>query len=210
MSETAVVRCSQTRVVAEARLPNERKIAGNLFSKWKFWFIHMFGLFRKKWTIDEVAQFFPEWERSVTVCLCTELHAELISRGFPNEASRAISAQGVNYITGVDWEASINKLPAKIKSVAEAHKSEVEPAIRALLVKDKSAREIVVYFLRIKTVFFAALYGFDVWEKDPMKERIWQILLKYGPEFPKEADPGKFCVMVLNFHRRFFPQKVPV
>ncbi len=167
----------------------------------------MFGLFRKKWTIGEIAEAFPQWERSVTVSLCTKLHAELISRGFPDEASRAIAAQGVNYITGVDWEASINNLPAKIKPIAEAHKSEIEPAIRALLVKDKSSRETVVYFLRIKTVFLAAVYGLDVWAKDPMKERIWQILSVYGPEFPEGADPGKFGVMVLNFQRHIFPQK---
>lgn len=167
----------------------------------------MFGLFRRKWAIEEVAEAFPQWERSVTVCLAKELQAELISRGFPYEISGKIAAQGVNYITGVDWEASVNNASPEIKSVVEAHKSEIEPAIRALLAKDKSSREIVVYFLRIKTVFLAALYGFDDWAKNPMKERIWQILSVYGPEFPKEADPGKFCVMVLNFHHKFFLQK---
>ena len=95
----------------------------------------------------------------------------------------------------------------EIKSVVEAHKSEIEPAIRALLVKDKSAREIVVYFLRITAVFLAAQYGFDVWAKNPMKGRIEQILSMYGREFPEEADPGKFCVMILNFQRKIFPQK---
>jgi hypothetical protein len=167
----------------------------------------MFGLFRKKWTIGEIAEAFPLWERSVTVCLATKLNAELIARGLPTETSGKIAAQGVNYITGVDWEASVNNASPEIKSVVEAHKSEIEPAIRALLAKDKSSREVVVYFLRIKTVFLAAQYGFDVWFKNPMKERIWQILSIYGPEFPEEADPGKFCVMVLNFQHQIFPQK---
>jgi hypothetical protein len=113
----------------------------------------------------------------------------------------------VSYITGVDWEASVNNASAEIKSVVDAHKSEIEPAIRALLVKDKSSREIVVYFLRIKTVVLAAHYGFDVWDEHPMKGRIEQILSMYGREFPEEADPGKFCAMVLNFQHRIFPQK---
>jgi hypothetical protein len=164
-------------------------------------------MFGRKWTIEEVAEAFPQWERSVTICLCTELQTELIARGLPNEISRKIAVQGVNYITGVDWEASVNNASPEIKSVVEAHKSEIEPAIRALLAKDRSSREIVVYFLRIKTVFLAALYGFDVWAKNPMQGRIYQILSMYGQEFPEEADPGKFCVMVLDFHHKFFPTK---
>jgi hypothetical protein len=40
-----------------------------------------------------------------------------------------------------------------------------------------------------------------------MKGRIEQILSMYGREFPEEADPGKFCAMVLNFQHRIFPQK---
>jgi hypothetical protein len=183
------------------QLPASRKL------QWKFWFNHMFGLFRRKWTFEETAKAFPEWERSVTVCLFTKLQAELIAKGLPNETSAGIAAQGVNYITGVDWEASVSNASAKIKSLVEAHKSEIEPAIRALLAKDKSCREIVVYFLRIKTVFLAAHYGFDVWVKNPMYERIWQILSMYGREFPEEADPGKFCVMVLNFHHKIYPPK---
>jgi|SRR5208337_4294047 len=165
----------------------------------------MFGLFRRKWTFDETAKAFPLWERSVTVCLCTKLNAELIARGLPDETSRKIAAQGVNYITGEDWEADVRNASTEIKSVVEAHKSEIEPAIRELLVKDKPSREIVVYFLRIKAVLFAAHYGFDVWVKNPMNGRIEQILSIYGPEFPEEADPGKFDVMVLNFHHKFFP-----
>lgn len=167
----------------------------------------MFGLFKRKWTVEETAEAFPLWERSVTVCLFTKLQAELIARGLPNETSGGIAAQGVNYITGVDWEAVVSNASPEIKSVVEAHKSEIEPAIRALLVKDKSVREIVVYFLRIKTVLLAAQYGFDVWAKNPMKERIEQILSMYGREFPEEADPGKFCVIVLNFQHTIFPQK---
>jgi len=170
----------------------------------------MFGLFRRKWTVDETAKAFPLWERSVTVCLCTKLNAQLIARGIPNETSRKIAAQGVNYITGEDWKANVSNAAAEIKSVAEAHKSEIEPAINALLVKDKSVRELVVYFLRIKTALLAACYGFDVWAKDPMKERIEQILSVYGPEFPEEADPGKFSAMAMNFHHKVFPQKQAV
>jgi hypothetical protein len=78
--------------------------------------------------------------------------------------------------------------------------------MRALLAKDKSIREIVVYFLRIKTVFLATLYGFDAWIKNPMYGNIYQILSMYGQEFPEEADPGKFSVMVLNFQHKLFPQ----
>jgi hypothetical protein len=167
----------------------------------------MFGLFRRNWTIDETAKAFPLWERGVTVCLCTKLEAELIASGLPYETSGKIAAQGVNYITGQDWEADVINASPEIKSVVEAHKSEIEPAIRALLAKDKSSREIVVYFLRIKTVFLATLYGFDVWMKNPMYGRIYQILSMYGQEFPEEADPGKFSVMVLNFQHTIFPQK---
>jgi hypothetical protein len=167
----------------------------------------MFGWFRRKWTVEETAEAFPLWERSVRVCLCTKLNAELIARGLPNETSRKIAAQGVNYITGEDWEAGASNASPEIKSVVEAHKSEIEPAIRALLVKDKSSREIVVYFLRIKTALLAAHYGFEVWANNPMNGRIYQILSIYGPEFPEEADPGKFCVMVLNFQHKVFPQK---
>ena len=167
----------------------------------------MLGLFRRKWTVEETTKAFPLWERSVTICLATKLNAELIATGLPNETSRKIAAQGVNYIAGEDWEAVVSNASPEIKSLVEAHKSEVEPAIRALLVKDKSSREIVVYFLRIKTVLLAAHYGFDAWAENPMKGRIDQILSMYGQEFPKEADPGKFCVMVQNFHHKIFPQK---
>ncbi len=195
------------RVAGSLRAAQGCIIAASRKPKWKSRFNHMFGLFRRKWTFDETAKAFPLWERSITVCLFTKLTAELIARGFPDETSKAISAQGVNYITGVDWEASVNNASAETKSVVGAHKSEIESAIRALLVKDKSVREILVYFLRIKTVVLAAHYGFDVWAKNPMKERIEQILSMYGREFPEEADPGKFCVMVLNFQHKIFPQK---
>jgi hypothetical protein len=165
----------------------------------------MFGLFRKKWTIEETFKACSWWERSVPVCLATKLRAELVARGFPDEESRKIAAQGVNYITGEDWEAVVSKSSAEIKSVIAEHKSEVESAIRTLLLKDRSCREIVVYFLRIRTVLFAAQYGFDIWAENPMKERIDKILCEYGPEFPEEADPGKFSVMAQNFHHQFFP-----
>jgi hypothetical protein len=167
----------------------------------------MFGLFRRKWSVDETAKAFPLWERSVTTCLFTKLTAELIAGGLPDVTSKIIAAQGVNYITGQDWEADVINSSPEIKSVVESHKSEIEPAIGALLVKDKSAREIVVYFLRLKTILFSAQYGFDVWAKNQMKGRIEQILSMYGREFPEEADPGKFCVMILNFQHNIFPQK---
>ncbi len=167
----------------------------------------MFGLFRRKWTVEETSKAFPLWERSLRVCLCVRLSAELITTGLPDKTSRIIAAQGVNYITGEDWEADVGNATPEIKSVVEIHKSEIKPAINALLTKDKSIRELVVYFLRIKTVLLAAYYGFDDWAKDPMKERIDQILYLYRPEFPKEADPGKFNVMALNFHNKILPQK---
>ena len=157
--------------------------------------------------MEETAEAFPLWEKSVKLCLYKTLEAELIASGIPNETSGKIAAQGVNYIVGKDWEEGVSNASPEIKSVVEAHKSEIEPAIRALLAKDKSSREIVVYFLRIKNIFFAACYGFDIWAKDPMHARIYQILSVYGHEFPEEADPGKFSAMVLNFQHKIFPQK---
>jgi len=165
------------------------------------------GLFRKKWKIEETLEAFPLWERSVTVCLFTKLRAELLAQGLSDDTSSAIAAQGVNYITGVDWEESVSNASAEIKSVVQAHKSSIEPAIRDLLMKDGSCRKVVVYFLCIKTVALGFLHGFEAWMADPMKERIERILSTFGPEFPEEADPGKFSVMVLDFQHKAFPPK---
>ena len=92
----------------------------------------MFGLFRRKWTVEETAEVFPLCERSIKVCLCAQLHAELIARGLPDETSGTIAAQGVNYITGEDWRAVVSNLSPEIKSIVESRKSEIEPAIRSV------------------------------------------------------------------------------
>ena len=60
--------------------------------------------------MEETMKAYPLWERSVTVCLCTKWAAELVANGIPEETSRLIAAQGVNYI-GADWEAVIQTLP---------------------------------------------------------------------------------------------------
>ena len=122
-------------------------------------FSHMLDLFRHRWTLEETMKVYPHWERSVTVCLCTKWAAELVANGIPEETSRLIAAQGVNYITGADWEAVIQTLPPEKRLIIEAHKSEVVPSIRDLLAKDRSCREIVIYFLRIKSTVMLVAGG---------------------------------------------------
>ena len=125
-------------------------------------YIHLMNknpLFRRKWTIEEVAKAYPFWERSVKVCLCEKLRAKLIAKGLPEETSAAMAAQGVNYITGEGWEANLKNASSEVKSVVEKHKSEIIPSVNSFLEKDKSLRGIIVYFLRIKSILVFAAEG---------------------------------------------------
>lgn len=119
----------------------------------------MSSLFNNKTTIAEAAKDFPTWERVIKVDFCKRLSDELVARGYHQEVSRLIAAQGINYITGEDWEATIQNLPPEKKSIIEIHKVEVVPSMAALLAEDKSYRAIIVYFLRIKCILMLLAEG---------------------------------------------------
>ena len=119
----------------------------------------MSGLFNNKTTITEAAKAFPTWERVIKVGFYKRLSDELIARGYQEEVSGLMAAQGINYITGEDWEATIQNLSPEKKSIIEIHKAEVVPSVAALLAEDKSYRAIIVYFLRIKSILMLLAEG---------------------------------------------------
>ncbi len=162
----------------------------------------MLNLFQKKPTIDKTINLFSNDERIMRVCLFKILTDKIIADGLSEKNSKIIAAQGVNYITGEDWEAIIQNIQdLKIKSVTENYKLEIISYVENLLEKDKKLREIVVYFLRIRTVLFFHRFGKD-WFENPMKERIEKILVEYGSEFPEGSDPVRFNEMVLELKQK--------
>jgi hypothetical protein len=166
----------------------------------------MFNFFKSKVLVTEVAEAFPAWARSLRVCLCTKLTEFNIAKGLTKEISDIIAPQGVNYITGEDWEKNLQSASEEIKSVVQLHKSEVIPLVKAFFETDKTYRELLVNYLRILSVMQVPIRG-DEWFGSDDKQRIEKILLVYGPEFPEEADPVKFGQMVHDFHKKVFSKK---
>ncbi len=166
----------------------------------------MFNIFKKKTTIKDTAEAFPVWERGLKVVLYIKFADWNLSHGLPEEICKKIAAQEVNYITGEDWEKNLQSATEEIKKTVEKHKSEIIPTVKAMLETDKMCREVIVNYLRIKSVLLFAALGSEHMKSDT-KNRIKEILLIYGPEFPEEADPVKFGQLMLDFHHTVFPKK---
>ena len=166
----------------------------------------MFNIFKKKTSIKDITEAFPVWERGLKVDLYVKFRDWNLSHGLPEEIGRRIAAQGVNYITGEEWEKNLQSTTEEIKKMVDKHKSEIIPAVKAMLETDKMCREVIVNYLRIKSVLMFAALGNEHMESDT-KKRIEEILLIYGPEFPEEADPVKFGQLMLDFHHTIFPNK---
>ena len=166
----------------------------------------MFNIFKKK--ITEIAEEFLIWERMLKVDLYKKFVDWNLAKGMPEETAKVIAAQGVNYITGEDWEKNLQSVTEEIKRIVDKHKSEIIPSVNAMLETDKMCREIIVNYLRIKDVLLFAMIG-DEYLKSDAHERIFEILLTYGPEFPEAADPIKFGKLMLDFHHTIFPQNFP-
>jgi hypothetical protein len=168
----------------------------------------MFNIFKKifKKKITEIAEEFLIWERMLKVDLYTKFVDRNLAKGMPEETAKVIAAQGVNYITGEDWEKNLQSATEEIKRIVDKHKSEIIPSVNAMLETDKMCREVIVNYLRIKSVLLSAMTGNEYMESDT-KKRIEEILLTYGLEFPEEADPIKFGKLMLDFHYTIFPKK---
>ena len=166
----------------------------------------MFNIFKKKMSIKETVEAFPIWERVLKVDLYKKIVDWNFTKGIPEETAKVIAAQGVNYITGEDWEKNLQSATEEIKRTVDKHKSEIIPSVNAMLKTDKMCREIIVNYLRIKSVLLFAISGKEYLESDTHK-RIEEILLIYGPEFPEEVDLIKFRKLMLDFHHTIFPKE---
>jgi len=110
-------------------------------------------------TIKETAEVFPTWERALKVDLYKKIVDWNLAKGIPEETSKVIAAQGVNYITGEDWGENLQSATEEIKKTFDKHKSEIIPFVKAMLETDKMCREVVVNYLRIKSVLMFAAEG---------------------------------------------------
>jgi len=167
--------------------------------------IGIYKIFEKV-TIKETVEAFPIWERWLKVDLYKKFVDWNLAKGMPEETAKTIAAQGVNYITGEDWEKNLQNATEEIKRMVDKYKSEIIPSVNAMLKTDKMCREIIVNYLRIKSVLLFAISGKEYLESDTHK-RIEEILLIYGPEFPEEVDLIKFRKLMLDFHHTIFPKE---
>jgi len=167
---------------------------------------YMLNIFKKKTSIKDIAEAFPVWERGLKVDFYVKFLDWNLSHGLPEEIGRRIAAQGVNYITGEEWEKNLQSATEEIKKTVDKHKSEINPAVKAMLETNKMCREVIVNYLRIKSVLMFATLESEHMESDT-KKMIEEILLIYSPEFPEEADPVKFGQLMLDFHHKIFPNK---
>lgn len=164
----------------------------------------MFG-FLSRIAIKGTANEFIKSHRVVDTTLFTELRKEY-SQEMPQEKASVLAAQVVNFLTAQDIDEVIANAEEPLRKQIIDIKDQIEIRGHEKLQKDREARELVVYTLRMKTVIQFGLIG-EPYMTSAEKQRIDKILTRYGAEFTKEAEPKTYAEMVYRYYQERFGEE---
>ena len=145
---------------------------------------------------------FQQQYRIVSVTLYNNLVKECSTLNIDDNLKRVLSAQIVNYLLGQDienvvlnikdevLETNFDKIKDKIKLYAEDKMS-----------RDLEVRKLVVYTLRMHMALQECLLG-KKYHITSDYERDYNLLLKYGNEFPDEVKQNMYMELCENFVQR--------
>ena len=145
----------------------------------------------------EVSHSFNQSLRLIRVILHCELKAEL-KQTVDAEYVGFLAAQIVNFLTGETVNDSY-KIASDINKLKIDHiRDQILPCAHAKMKRDYKTRELIVYTLRMLSVFTFASKGKLDFESDQYKSRT-SILSAYGAEFPIEASSALYETIVMNY-----------
>lgn len=110
----------------------------------------MFGFLRKI-AINKTANEFIKSHRVVDTTLFAELRKEY-SQEMPEEKATVLAAQVVNFLTAQDIDEVIGSAEEPLRTQIIDIKDQIEKRGHEKLQKDREARELIVYTLRMKAV----------------------------------------------------------
>jgi hypothetical protein len=135
--------------------------------------------------------------RIVQVSLFSDLLAQYSSE-MDSGVAATLAAQVTNFLKGEDiveiGRAADEPLRTQISSVLP----QVPSRAHAKMVADLATREIVVATLRMYSVLMFSKHG-KAWFGSPAKDRIENILGRYGYEFPEEISPPIYEHMAAGY-----------
>lgn len=156
----------------------------------------MFG-FLKTRAVEQVANEFIKSARVVDITLFAELKKEY-SQEMNEEEASILAVQVVNFLTAQDIDEIIANSEEPLRARIIRIKDQIEKRGYDKLRKDKEARGQIVYTLRMKAVIQFSLIGED-YIATAEKQRIDNILTRYGAEFSQEAEPNRYAEMVHRY-----------
>lgn len=153
----------------------------------------MFGLFKQKTIVDNEKDFEQQYG-IVKVALYKYLGAVIKENAekanIDLEGKEKLLGAGIiSYLTGHD----VNEWAQRVQDSEKIYAQQFIPAIKkqaeAFMAADKSIRELIVYTLRMISVFRDYHIGVAENMKSEEGQRIYALLQQYGGEFPKEVSP---------------------
>jgi hypothetical protein len=125
--------------------------------------------------------------------------SDVYSPQMDNEVARALAAQIANFLMGEDIDEIAGVSEEPLRSRIMAILPQVGQRAAEYMQADRQTREIVVATLRMQTVLNFGKFG-TAWFESPAKIRIEQLLVEYGPEFPKEITPADYMQIFTAYH----------
>jgi hypothetical protein len=181
----------------------------------------MFNIFRNKQNdsvknmskqvhqFNEQLRLFNEQLRKVRVLLYVDLRAHY-SKEMDGELAGVLAAQAVNYLLADDNNQAYIDADNSLKSLIDKIKQQILIKAEEKMKSDSLARKTIVYTLRMLNVYQFANQG-EAYPNSSQKQRIEEILIKYGSEFPQEANPTLYTRIVndfLNSKKHFLKQSI--
>ena len=165
----------------------------------------MLNLFKRKATDENINDFakasqsFNQWLRLIRVILYVELQAEL-KQAVDAEYVKVLAAQIVNFLTGDAINDSYQKADDSNKLKIDHIRDKILPCAHEKMKNDYKTRKLIVYTLRMLSVFDFTSKGDIDLEGEQYKSRL-SILSAYGEEFPIEASPKLYVKIATNYYK---------
>jgi len=148
---------------------------------------------------------FQKQQRYMQVMLCKEISEKLLKElTFEADVRESLAAQIVNYYSGFDIDEQFKNMKEPNKSRVAKIRQWIIPKAEEILKNNYKLRRLIVYTLRMDIVYKFAMEGEKYLESDE-KKREESILIKFGREFPEEANPQLFDKIFSDYFKASSP-----
>ena len=144
---------------------------------------------------------FQKQQRYMQVMLSKEISQMLVKEGrFEGDLPNWLAGQIVNYYSGFDIEEQFRDMQDPMKTQVAKIRQWILPTAEDLLKANYNLRRLVVYTLRVDTVYKVARLGQKYLDSNEWGRKE-SILGRFGGEFPQEASRELFDKIFLDYFR---------